>query len=58
MKHGSKQKSKLLTVWMPKEMFPSLDRGARVTDSDRSKFVRVAIREKLSRHGIAMEAAQ
>jgi metal-responsive CopG/Arc/MetJ family transcriptional regulator len=29
---------------------PCLDQGARKEDSDRSKFVRNAIREKLTRH--------
>lgn len=47
----SKPGDKLLRVWMPKELLPHLDRGAKKEDSDRSKFVRNAIREKLSQHG-------
>jgi metal-responsive CopG/Arc/MetJ family transcriptional regulator len=52
MKRGSgkKPKGKLLSVWVPGELLPRLDRGARKEDSDRSKFVRNAIREKLTRH--------
>ena len=53
MKRGSGKKSKgrLLAVWVPKKLLPSLDRGARRDDSDRSKFIRNAIREKLAREG-------
>jgi metal-responsive CopG/Arc/MetJ family transcriptional regulator len=52
MKRGSgkKPKGKLLAVWVPGELLPRLDQGARKEDSDRSKFVRNAIREKLARH--------
>jgi metal-responsive CopG/Arc/MetJ family transcriptional regulator len=52
MKHGSgkKPKGKLLAVWVPGRLMPCLDQGARKEDSDRSKFVRNAIREKLTRH--------
>ena len=46
-----KPKNKLMTVWVPKMLLPHLDRGVKKEDSDRSKFVRNAIREKLSRHG-------
>ena len=53
MKHGSgkKPKGKLLAVWVSGKLMPRLDQGARKEDSDRSKFVRNAIREKLARHG-------
>jgi len=51
MKRGSGQKPKgrLLAVWVPGKLLPSLDQGARLEDSDRSKFIRNAIREKLAR---------
>jgi metal-responsive CopG/Arc/MetJ family transcriptional regulator len=53
MKRGSgkKPKGRLLAVWVPGKLLPRLDQGARKEDSDRSKFVRNAIREKLARHG-------
>jgi len=53
MKRGSgkKPKGRLLAVWVPGKLMPRLDQGARKEDSDRSKFVRNAIREKLARHG-------
>jgi len=44
--------SKLLSVWVPQGLVPLLDRGVRREDSDRSKFIRNAIREKLARDGI------
>jgi metal-responsive CopG/Arc/MetJ family transcriptional regulator len=52
MKRGSgkKPKGRLLAVWVPGKLMPPLDAGARKEDSDRSKFVRNAIREKLARH--------
>jgi metal-responsive CopG/Arc/MetJ family transcriptional regulator len=52
MKRGSgkKPKGRLLAVWVPGKLMPRLDQGARKEDSDRSKFVRNAIREKLARH--------
>jgi metal-responsive CopG/Arc/MetJ family transcriptional regulator len=52
MKRGSgkKPKGRLLAVWVPGTLMPPLDAGARKEDSDRSKFVRNAIREKLARH--------
>jgi metal-responsive CopG/Arc/MetJ family transcriptional regulator len=52
MKRGSgkKPKGKLLAVWVPGKLMPRLDQGARKEDSNRSKFVRNAIREKLARH--------
>lgn len=54
MKRGliRKPDARLLTVWVPNQLLPLLDRGVDKTDSDRSKFVRTAIREKLARHGI------
>ena len=45
--------SKLLSVWVPKSLVPLLDEGVRREDTDRSKFIRNAIREKLARDGIA-----
>ena len=55
MKRGSTQKpSTMLTVWMPRQYFPIIEKGVRKLDTDRSKFVRAAIREKLARHGIEL----
>lgn len=53
MKRGlaKRRGSKLLSVWVPKELVPLLDEGVRREDSDRSKFIRNAIREKLARDG-------
>jgi hypothetical protein len=56
MKRGAvhKGESDMLTVWVPKPYFPLIQKGVQKTDTDRSKFVRAAIREKLARHGILM----
>lgn len=58
MKRGSvkKSESKLLTVWAPIPLLDGLDQGVRMTDSDKSKFIRTAIREKLTKCGIVITA--
>lgn len=43
----------MLTVWVPEDLFPILDAGVRKTDSDRSKFVRNAIRSLCEKVGVA-----
>lgn len=48
----TKKKSKLLTIWVPESLVPLIDRGVALTDSDRSKFVRNALRDKLRRLGL------
>ena len=59
MKRGTIKKadSRLLTVWIPESLEGPLEQGVAKEDSDKSKFVRNAIREKLARHGIILEAA-
>ena len=47
---GKRLKGRLLAVWVPEKLIPRLDEGAKKEDSDRSKFIRNAIREKLARH--------
>jgi hypothetical protein len=48
----TKKKSKMLTIWVPECLIPLIDEGVKRTDSDRSKFVRGAIRSSLLRLGI------
>ena len=43
---------RLVTFWCPGVLVPAIGRGARKTDSDMSKFIRAAVREKLVRHGV------
>jgi hypothetical protein len=56
MRRGAitKAGSKLVTVWVPKALVIALNHGVRITDLDKSKFVRIAIREKLARNGIGI----
>ena len=51
MKRGAVQKSKAkaVIVWFPIELLAGLDQAVRLTDSDRSKYIRQAVREKASR---------
>lgn len=55
MHRGSitKQRSALIGVWVPKAVIPLLDEAVRAEDTDRSKFIRAAIREKLQRKAAA-----
>lgn len=59
MKRGAvkKESSRLVNVWIPEELFPLIDLGVHIEDTDRSKFVRRAIREKLQSLGIRAEKA-
>jgi metal-responsive CopG/Arc/MetJ family transcriptional regulator len=53
MKRGSvrKKESKFLGAWLPDDLVDLMDRAVTDSDTDRSKFVRMAIKEKLARHG-------
>ena len=53
MKRGSgkRPKGRMLAVWVPETLLLLLDQGVRKVNSDRSKFIRRAIREKLARLG-------
>ena len=57
MKRGSlkKKDSRQIALWVPDAMVPLIDQAAVLEDSDRSKFIRNAIREKLARHGLSRE---
>ncbi|MDR3405140.1 MAG: ribbon-helix-helix protein, CopG family [Chthoniobacter sp.] len=41
--------SEFIGVWIPKPLVALLDHAVRMTDSDRSKILRAAVREKLER---------
>ena len=47
--------SKSLTVWVPKALLLPLDQGVKREDSERSKFIRDAVCEKLARDGVTVE---
>lgn len=53
MKRGAvtKHEAKLINVWIPDQMLPLIDRAVEKEDTDRAKFIRGAIREKLARLG-------
>jgi metal-responsive CopG/Arc/MetJ family transcriptional regulator len=57
MKRESRKNSKsgLVALWVPHSLLAALDRGVRREDSDRSKFIRSALREKITRQGIQIE---
>jgi len=48
---GKRHKGKLLSVWVSQKLLLRLDEGAKGENSDRSKFIRNAVREKLLRQG-------
>ena len=51
MKRGavSSENSEMLAAWVPRELVKQLDSAVRMLDTDRSKFLRSAIREHLAR---------
>ncbi len=54
MKRGAvrNKNAQLLGAWLPDAMIVLLDQAVQEHDTDRSKFVRAAIREKLTKLGI------
>jgi hypothetical protein len=44
-----KQKSRAVIVWFPDALISGMAEAVQMTDSDRSKFIRNAVREKISR---------
>ena len=54
---GNSSGVQLVALWIPRLLVAALDQGVRKTDSDRSKFIRQAIREKISREKFQHEEA-
>jgi metal-responsive CopG/Arc/MetJ family transcriptional regulator len=50
-----KPKSKSVPVWVSNTLLPYLDAGVKKSKSNRAQFIRDAIREKLTRHGIPLK---
>lgn len=44
----SKSDSKAILVYFPKHLIPLIDEAVRLTDSDRSKFIRNSVRGQLN----------
>ncbi len=59
MKRGAVKttKSEMVALWLPKPLANALDTEVQRADSDRSKIIRHAIREKLARSGIVVKEA-
>ena len=60
MKRGAvtAKQSELVALWIPLTMLNALDLGVIKTDSDRSKFIRIALRDRLMREGIVASPTQ
>ena len=59
MKRGIKKtECQLIPVWMPSTLVPTMDEAVAKEDSDRSKFIRNAVREKIRRAGIKVTARE
>lgn len=52
-----KANEKMLTIWVSKSLMACLDEAVKKEDSDRSKFIRNAIREKLKPCGSPKKSA-
>lgn len=59
MKRGSirKRDATLITIWFPKPIETAINTAVTRHDSDRSKYIRSAVREKLLRDGILVKEA-
>ena len=59
MKRGRfrKSESELVALWIPRELLAVMDLEVRRTDTDRSKLLRNALREKLTRAGVQLKEA-
>lgn len=59
MKKGSPKKrdTAIVTVWVTDPMSKAIDDVVKRHDTDRSKYTRAALREKLERDGIKVSAA-
>ena len=57
MSRTKKSGSRLVNFHCPDDLKQALQKGVQKTDSDKSKFIRNAVREKLARHGITLGAA-
>lgn len=60
MKRGvvTKGEAEMVTFWLPTNMVAALQQAILIEDTDRSKFIRRAVRERLRRMRITTEAAQ
>lgn len=60
MKRGAirKRNARMVTLWIPHAMADQIDIAIQNEDSDRSKLIRRAIREKLSALNVPVEAEQ
>lgn len=60
MKRGSVTKrngARMVTVWMPHELADQLDIAIKLQDTDRSKLIRKAVRDKLTEINGSIEEA-
>jgi len=53
----SKSSSKAVLVYFPKHQMPLIDEAVNITDTDRSKFIRGAVRQALDRLSLPVRAA-
>jgi metal-responsive CopG/Arc/MetJ family transcriptional regulator len=49
----TKDDSKAVLIYFPKDLIPLIDRAVQLTDSDRSKFIRASVRDRLHRLRVA-----
>lgn len=54
----TKQGSELISFWLPRPIAGQLDEAVKAADTDRSKFIRAAVRERLSLKKLKVAGAQ
>ena len=50
----TKNESHMVTVWVPKPVVAAVNTAVRLRDTDRSKWIREAMREKAAREGVSI----
>jgi hypothetical protein len=60
MRRGAvtKKNSKMINIWVPTVLVPVIDAAVVKEDTDRAKYIRRAIREKLVREGIPLPSVE
>lgn len=53
-----KSEARLVAVWVPDLLVHALDEAVRSLDTDRSKYIRAALREKIRRESRSRSSAQ
>jgi len=55
---ATKPETRLITLLMPTDFIPVVDAAVERNDTDRAKYIRAALREKLAREGFPFQMTE